>query len=117
MITGKSPFYEDGMNQIELFKKITSGTIIIPRSLKLAPNQRLGSFSGGDTDIKQHGWFEKFDFDALIEKRLRSPWRPNVKDPLDVSMFDNWDHMDTSERLTPPSAKEQKLFADFGTYI
>eukprot|EP00560_Eucampia_antarctica_P001573 CAMPEP_0197831676 /NCGR_PEP_ID=MMETSP1437-20131217/11508_1 /TAXON_ID=49252 ORGANISM="Eucampia antarctica, Strain CCMP1452" /NCGR_SAMPLE_ID=MMETSP1437 /ASSEMBLY_ACC=CAM_ASM_001096 /LENGTH=827 /DNA_ID=CAMNT_0043434695 /DNA_START=73 /DNA_END=2556 /DNA_ORIENTATION=+ len=129
MITGNSPFYEDGMNQIELFKKITSGTIIIPRSLsdeagdlitrilKLAPNQRLGSFSGGDTDIKQHGWFENFDFDALIEKRLRSPWRPNVKDPLDVSMFDNWDHMDTSERLTPPSAKEQTLFADFGTYI
>lgn len=129
MITGKNPFYEDGMDQIGLFKTITSGVVRIPsnisddvadlvgRILKLAPNQRLGSFSGGDTDIKEHTWFRNFDFEGLVEKRLKAPWRPPVTDPLDVSMFDNWDHMDVKTRQSPLSAKEQKLFAEFGTYI
>ena len=129
MLTGSNPFYDEGMDQIALFKKICSGSFKVPSSLsveisdlvthmlKLAPNQRLGSFAGGDNDIKNHGWFGNFDFDALVETRLKAPWKPNVKNPLDVSMFDNWDHMDTKSHQKPLSSNEQKLFEDFGTYI
>mmetsp|Transcript_45798 Transcript_45798/g.85081 ORF Transcript_45798/g.85081 Transcript_45798/m.85081 type:complete len:168 (+) Transcript_45798:778-1281(+) len=128
MIVGVTPFYDHGIEQIELFKKIVQGKYIFPRKLMttpvrdlvkkvlvVRPSNRLGSLAGGDKDIRRQEWFDDFDFDGLMRKEIKAPWVPKLKDPLDVSNFDNWDHLDTppDKKQKPLSEKEQKMFKDF----
>lgn len=51
------------------------------------PENRLGT-KGGASDIKKHPWFENFDWDSLINKKLQAPFVPIVKSDTDVSNFD-----------------------------
>lgn len=127
MIVGVTPFYDHGIEQIELFKKIVQGRFVFPRGmmskdvrdlvkglLVVRPTNRLGSFARGDLDIREHTWFDGFDFEALRQKKMAAPWKPKIKSPLDASHFDNWDHMDTPEPKGGALSKnEQEKFKDF----
>eukprot|EP00566_Odontella_aurita_P000411 CAMPEP_0113529652 /NCGR_PEP_ID=MMETSP0015_2-20120614/2512_1 /TAXON_ID=2838 /ORGANISM="Odontella" /LENGTH=868 /DNA_ID=CAMNT_0000428305 /DNA_START=333 /DNA_END=2939 /DNA_ORIENTATION=+ /assembly_acc=CAM_ASM_000160 len=128
MIVGVTPFYDHGIEQLELFKKIVQGRFIFPRSLMsteardivrklltVRPSNRLGVLAGGDRDIRGHPWFADFDFDAMMNKEIKAPWVPKLKDPLDVSNFDNWDHLDTppDKKQKALNVKEQDMFKDF----
>jgi hypothetical protein len=77
---------------------------------------RLGNLSKGYIDIKNHPWFDtsSVDFKALLKKKVVAPWKPDVKNPLDSSNFDDFSSIenekDTGRRLT---SEEQKVFKGF----
>eukprot|EP00549_Striatella_unipunctata_P008332 CAMPEP_0118682716 /NCGR_PEP_ID=MMETSP0800-20121206/5632_1 /TAXON_ID=210618 ORGANISM="Striatella unipunctata, Strain CCMP2910" /NCGR_SAMPLE_ID=MMETSP0800 /ASSEMBLY_ACC=CAM_ASM_000638 /LENGTH=474 /DNA_ID=CAMNT_0006579121 /DNA_START=60 /DNA_END=1484 /DNA_ORIENTATION=- len=129
MISGVTPFLEERMDQITLFKRITRGKFYFPqgnimssevkelisRILIINPSERLGSFARGAQDIKDHHWFNNLDFKKLLKRELRGPWIPKIKNALDVSNFDSWDHLPdkTKESGKKVSPAEQQLFDGF----
>ncbi len=52
------------------------------------PSKRLGTGPTGIEKIKAHPWFDKLDFDKLIEKKLTPPIKPKIKAPHDTSNID-----------------------------
>lgn len=126
MLTGKNPFRAYGTSQMTLFKAIVQGRSkilstcgtnakdLIQRIL-IEDRLRLGCLSGGDMDIKNHKWLEDIDFNELVDKKIKSPWKPSNKTALDCSEgFDNWDHTHYDDMRTAPlSRKEQDKFKDF----
>ena len=83
---------------------------MIRKILVTKPQYRLGNLAGGTKDIKTHAWLKDVDFNKLSKKVFRSPWKPEVKDPLDVEAFDNWDHMEREEKEQPLKKAEQTQF-------
>ena len=77
MIAGYTPFYEEGMDQITLFRAIVRGSFEFPKSgsmsaeaedlimrlLVVDPSQRLGSLASGLKDIYCQSWFRDMNFD------------------------------------------------------
>ena len=135
MIIGKTPFVEDGLNQMALFKKICKGTFSYPRPkmgvtvgqpsselkdlidklLVVRASHRLGSLAGADKDIRAHPWYSRLDWNNLVKKGYTAPWIPKLKDAMDSSCFDNWDHMTKEDQPqgNEPTANEQKRFEGF----
>mmetsp|Transcript_16222 Transcript_16222/g.22866 ORF Transcript_16222/g.22866 Transcript_16222/m.22866 type:complete len:798 (-) Transcript_16222:62-2455(-) len=129
MISGYTPFYEDGMDQLDLFKAITHGKFkyspripysqasrtLINGLLTTQAPKRLGSLAKGDRDIFKSAWFNGFDFGKLRRKELESPWKPDVKDPFDTKHFSNFSHLPDkgTEKSPNISKKDQKIFKDF----
>jgi serine/threonine protein kinase len=131
MICGATPFYKDGMDQLSLFRAVVKGQFKFPKSRKeifsekskdlitrmlvVDPHRRLGSLAGGEKDIFRAAWFEEINFDKLKRKELKAPWVPKIKDPLDTSNFENWDHLDDKAKAKDPpiSAKDEEIFKDF----
>jgi serine/threonine protein kinase len=129
MMTGSTPFHRRGMDQIGLFRAIAScdykfpkdGNMssnakdLIKRVLLLNQRKRLGSLAGGVDDIFAHKWFKDTDFGALRRKEVEAPWLPNIKDPLDSSKFQQWDHLEeiTKRQYPKLASKAHKLFEDF----
>jgi serum/glucocorticoid-regulated kinase 2 len=125
MIVGYTPFYEDGMDQMTLFKAIVNQPVTYPqdcsaqcrdllkRLLRRRPSHRIGS--GGEDEIFQHGWFSQIDFHKLFRQEYKSPHVPNIKDPLDVANFASWNHLDDKTKIHYPnlSPKEKEYFKDF----
>ncbi len=131
MICGLTPFYKDGMDQLSLFRAIVKGHFKFPKSRSVSfsepckdlvtrmlvtdPFQRLGSLALGEKDIFRASWFEDINFEKLKRKELPAPWVPNIKDPLDTSNFENWDHLDDKAKSKDPpiSKKDDELFQTF----
>lgn len=45
------------------------------------PAYRLGQGAGGTADIKRHPWFNGFDWEAFMAKKLKPPYLPVVSAP------------------------------------
>lgn len=124
MISGVTPFDNYGTDQMTLFKAIVNGKMkvlkmtssasdLIKRVLVTKPSHRLGNLAGADLDLRKHPYFKTVNYDKIIEKKVQVPWKPELKDALDTSDFDNWDHMSADERDKPLTGKEKKRFAVF----
>ena len=128
MIWGETPFYKDGMEQMELFRAIVKCDYRLPSRggsnevasiiqgfLSRTPNKRLGSLKGGEDDIYNHPWFANVDFDDLRLKKIKAPRVPKFKDPLDTSCFEDWSHLaDKGKKKYPKiSAQQEALFECF----
>jgi protein kinase X len=127
MITGFTPFYFDGMEQMDLFRAIVKGLYEKPRTIQplaasiidgfltKSPTKRLGSLAGGEEDIYKHPWFEDIDFAALRNKQIKAPLVPKIKDPLDASNFEDWSHLDdkTKQRYPKLTPAQAQLFDKF----
>ena len=131
MICGQTPFYKEGMDQITLFRAVVKGEFRFPKSrtfvfsdpckslisrmLVTDPCQRLGSLAMGEKEIFRDAWFQQIDFHKLKRKELKAPWVPKIKDPLDRSNFENWDHLDDKALAKDPpiSASDNALFQSF----
>jgi hypothetical protein len=59
--------------------------------VQVSPERRLGSGPTGATEIKQHKWFSRLDWQAMVNKTLPAPINPKLKNPLDTSNFDSFD--------------------------
>lgn len=129
MIAGYTPFYTEGMDQMALFRKICSGDFSFPpsgvmsmevedllqRFFVVEPTRRLGSLARGINEIYAHLWFSQIDFAELRHKTIEAPWVPDIKDPLDKSNFENWDHLDDRTLKTYPGLLpfEDEVFRTF----
>lgn len=129
MITGDTPFYKEGMDQLDLYRQICSAKFephpilqgktqaidIIGKLLSKVPSQRLGMLKGGQKDIFEHPWFHDLPFEQYRQREVKAPWVPKIKDPLDSSNFDSWKHMKdkTKQKWPPLDAQKQAIFAGF----
>lgn len=129
MIAGHTPFYTEGMDQIQLFRAICKGKYSFPpagvmsmevedllqRFFILDPAKRLGSLARGINEIYAHNWYSEIDFAELRQKELDAPWVPNIKDPLDTANFESWDHLQDKQTTTDPplSEEQQRIFKSF----
>jgi len=132
---GKYPFYEDGIDELQLYKRICKGKIeldgqmtvefrlLIASILYPNPSQRLGSGRNGWRDIFNCPWLA--DDDSLDMRKLRmqkvpAPWVPDLTltDSLDASSFHPRDESEIEDllRQTFPaiSDKHEQIFASFG---
>ena len=104
MVAGYSPFSDPhGMDQVVICQNIVNGRLsfpnkfdagcrdIVKKLLQRDPVLRLGSGRRGEDDIREHRFFEKMQWDALLEKSEKAPWIPAVKDELDTSLFEPYE--------------------------
>lgn len=110
MIAGTSPF-ADHVNgdHMVICKKIVRNKVEYPRRfgekakdlvsrlLVREPHLRIGCLSGGHQDIKDHPWMKPMDFNALMRKRIKAPWVPEIKNYLDTSSFEDFAEDDNIE--------------------
>ena len=130
MLVGQSPFYCN--DQMRLFKKIVQGKFaypasrpvskaaddVIQRLLQRHQSKRLGNLKGGHVDVQKHPWFAEIDLQKLLKRELRAPWKPQLKNALDSSNFDDYSSMEKDEaRKSKLSSKEQAVFKEFGEYV
>jgi len=127
MVMGRSPFFEDGVEQFKLFRKITEDKYprlkqvslevsdLISRLLVKNPCYRLGSLAGGDKDILGHQWFDGWGPADFRARQLDAPWKPVVNDPFDTSNFDDWSELEDTMLEPGPTLdeEEQAKFIDF----
>jgi protein kinase A len=101
MQAGFSPFSDaQGMDQVVICRNIVNGKLQFPRNfntdckdlvkrlLVREIQNRLGNQRGGVEDVVKHPWFNKIDYGAYFERKLKAPWIPKVKSITDCSHFD-----------------------------
>ncbi|XP_064891345.1 serine/threonine-protein kinase N3 [Columba livia] len=128
MLVGESPF--PGDDEEEVFDSIVNDEVRYPRFLssealsiirkllRKCPERRLGAGEKDAEEIKIQAFFKEINWDALFARALKPPFVPTLRDPADVS---NFDEEFTSQKpiLTPPeeasllTRKEQTVFKDF----
>uniref|UniRef100_A0A8C3CTH3 Serine/threonine-protein kinase N3 n=1 Tax=Cairina moschata TaxID=8855 RepID=A0A8C3CTH3_CAIMO len=128
MLVGESPF--PGDDEEEVFDSIVNDEVRYPRFLssealsiirkllRKCPERRLGAGERDAEEIKIQAFFKEIDWDALYARTLKPPFVPTLRDPTDVS---NFDEEFTSQKpiVTPPEEvafltnKEQAVFKDF----
>lgn len=103
MIRGHSPFADLNRNeQITVCRNIVrrkynfsksfppDARDIVNRLLQKNPHDRLGMNSDAK-EIKDHAWFKKTNFKILRERKVETPWKPEVSSNLDTSNFDEYE--------------------------
>ena len=117
MLCGIPPFYSE--NNEKMYELITSAELKFPKKIPLSDNtkdllkkllvkkqhNRLGAKNGFE-EIKIHPFFDGFDFNALLEKKLPPPYKPVLKGTLDVA---NFDEEFTSEDVVTSAIPEKNL--------
>jgi len=126
MLVGQSPFYLYGTDQVSLFKRIVmvkyqcpayvsdDDKDIIKKLLTRRQASRFGNLSRGHLDVTEHPWFATLNFEKLLQRKIKAPWKPKTMNPLDSRNFDDFSKAEREKhRGKPLSEKEQKLFAGF----
>ncbi|XP_057207720.1 ribosomal protein S6 kinase alpha-4-like [Triplophysa rosa] len=128
LLTGASPFTLEGErnSQSEVSKRILRceppfPSIIGPLAQDLLrkllvkdPHKRLGSGPRGAEEIKSHPFFKGLNWSELAEKKVASPFRPELRNELDVGNFaEEFTGMEPvySPASTPPST--DRLFQGY----
>ena len=98
MMCGLPPFYDQNVNK--MYNKIVKAPLVFPdyfsndakdmlaKLLDRDPHKRLGSGPTDIEEIKSHPYFSSIDFDKLMRKDIKPPFKPNVADGQDVQNFD-----------------------------
>ncbi|CAH0546581.1 unnamed protein product [Brassicogethes aeneus] len=101
LLTGASPFTVEGERntQQEISRRILKTTPPIPESLgkdvadfisKLLvkdPRKRLGGGKEDAKELKRHSFFKNLDWKKLERKEIPAPFKPVIRNELDVSNF------------------------------
>ena len=117
MLCGIPPFFCE--NTERMYDLITNAELRFPKRIPLSDNakdlikkllikkqdKRLGVNKGFE-EIKVHPFFQGFDFDALIAKKIEPPFKPVLTGSLDIS---NFDEEFTSEDIATSVIPEKNL--------
>lgn len=68
-------------------------------------------YQGGVNEIKSHKWLRGVDWQTVQNRKIPSPWIPNVKNELDTHYFDKYP--ETEEKSLSIREEENDLFFDF----
>jgi len=105
MLNGMPPFNDD--EPIKIYNKIIEGKIVYPMHFSKSvsdlikgllahkPTKRFGVIKGGASHIKKHSWYNGFDWDAFLNKKIPAPLVKPVEDKFDLSNFDSYPDEDT----------------------
>ena len=58
---------------------------------------------GGAEDVKQHRWFAKIDWKALLAKKTAMRYRPQIKSAGDTTNFNSYPESDNITQSLKPS--------------
>ncbi|XP_074702636.1 serine/threonine-protein kinase N3 isoform X3 [Strix aluco] len=92
--------------------------MLVGELLQKCPERRLGAGEKDAEEIKIQAFFKEIDWDALFARTLKPPFVPTLRDPTDISNFDE-EFTSQNPILTPPeevallTRKEQTVFKDF----
>ena len=59
--------------------------------MEIDRTQRYGNLKGGANDVKEHHFFTKIDWNAVQEKRILPPFRPQIQCESDASYFEKYE--------------------------
>jgi serine/threonine protein kinase len=100
---GFTPFEVPQRDRLQMYAKILKANIKYPRAfsetlchlisnfLELDISKRYGTTANGMKDIKAHQFFLGVDWASIYWKTVPAPFIPNIKNPLDLSNFDQAD--------------------------
>jgi cGMP-dependent protein kinase len=90
-IVGPLPFGRDTEDQLDLFRQILQAPLefpsyvsdetavsVISGLLERTPELRMGASSRSAKELKEHPYFQGFDWDKLVGRTLKTPWVPNL---------------------------------------
>ena len=117
MLCGIPPFYCE--NTEKMYDLITHAELRFPKRIQLSDNSkdllkkllikkqtnRLGA-QNGFAEIRVHPFFEGFNFDELLAKKMPVPFKPQLSGKLDVG---NFDEEFTSEDVVTSAIPEKNL--------
>ncbi|NXR11661.1 PKN2 kinase, partial [Semnornis frantzii] len=128
MLVGEAPF--PGDDEEEVFDSIVNDEVRYPRFLSAealsiarkllckCPERRLGAGERDAEEIKVQPFFKGIAWDALLARALKPPFVPTLRDPTDISNFDE-EFTSQQPLLTPLeqaallTRREQAAFKDF----
>lgn len=64
--------------------------MLIKRLCRQVSSDRLGVQKNGIRDIKNHQWFEEFEWDQLLARRMPAPLVLPVQSNMDLSNFEDY---------------------------
>eukprot|EP00587_Corethron_hystrix_P003341 CAMPEP_0113319764 /NCGR_PEP_ID=MMETSP0010_2-20120614/13835_1 /TAXON_ID=216773 ORGANISM="Corethron hystrix, Strain 308" /NCGR_SAMPLE_ID=MMETSP0010_2 /ASSEMBLY_ACC=CAM_ASM_000155 /LENGTH=666 /DNA_ID=CAMNT_0000177397 /DNA_START=347 /DNA_END=2347 /DNA_ORIENTATION=- /assembly_acc=CAM_ASM_000155 len=126
LLVGRTPFLR--ANQMAMFQSIVKVKYTFPPSvlndvtkdivellIKKRVSNRLGCLANADSDVREHAFFQGIENEELLSKKIKAPWVPSLHDPLDVSNFESYKHIEQAKEAKRAilSSKQQELFADF----
>lgn len=98
MLTGGPPFTAE--NRRKTIDKILKGRLTLPaylsneardlikKLLKRHVDTRLGAGQSDAEEIKQHPFFKQQDWNLVYARQLEAPFKPEIENEEDVSLFD-----------------------------
>ena len=138
LVTAKYPFYQNGMDEIALYKRICKGSFEVHgemsvefRMLMIAmlypdPSQRLGSRANGWRDIIDAPWFSNPSFSAdlpkLRKQTLPAPWVPPSGKKIDPGSVIHQSSNDFDDLFDDAVCgripdMQQRIFDPFGSMV
>lgn len=100
MLVGIDPFSDE--EPMAVYQNILKGKIKFPsnfdkdakslvKHLLIADlGKRYGNLKGGVNDIKEHRWFNEFDWKKLLAKAIKPPFLPKIKSDGDTSNYSQY---------------------------
>lgn len=99
LMSGHPPF--ESAYPMQIYAKVTKGISKVPfptkcqgavgdvivKLLKAEPSERLPMRPGGTDNLRQHKWFEGFDWAVMRDLKLQVPYKPVVKSKKDLANF------------------------------
>ncbi|VUZ52245.1 unnamed protein product [Hymenolepis diminuta] len=119
MIAGYPPFFAD--QALQIYEKIVAGKVRFPffmstdarallsNLLQGDTTKRYGNMRNGVADIQSHIWFTTIDWVDILDKKVKPPYVPTVKDEADATNFDDYPEEDLGE---PPANSPKMLFEE-----
>ncbi|NP_001360642.1 protein kinase C [Caenorhabditis elegans] len=130
MLVGEPPF--SGDDEEEIFDSIISEDVRYPRYLSVesiaimrrllrkVPEKRLGYGERDAEDIKIQRFFRhiSWEWDKLLNREIRPPFQPQIRNPEDVSNFDleftqEKARFSAASSTRPITEADQRLFNNF----
>lgn len=115
MLTGLPPYQLIDNNKEGLFQAIRTCSAPLPANITAEcadllsklfvpdPNQRLGGGAGDGEEIMMHPWFEGVDWNLILQKKIKPPFKPRLASATDVKNFDPMFTSQTPNGATPSS--------------
>lgn len=87
----------------------TDARALLSNLLQGDTTKRYGNMRNGVADIQSHIWFTTIDWVDILDKKVKPPYVPTVKDEADATNFDDYPEEDLGE---PPANSPKMLFEE-----